>query len=68
VRLFTRRKRARASWLAWPTLSAGGGGQIKAAGVYYHKDGLRQAIAHFGSLVMVECALSPMASMQEPSG
>jgi hypothetical protein len=59
VRLFARRKRDCASWLAWPTLSAGGGGQIKAAGVYYHKDGLRQAIAHYGSLAMAELRIEP---------
>lgn len=43
-----------ASWLAWPTLSAGGGGQIKTAGVYYHKGTLRSAIARFGPLVMAK--------------
>jgi hypothetical protein len=66
VRLFGRRERDNdppahrnahvhdATWLAWPTLSAGGGGQIKTAGVYYHKGTLRSAIARFGSLVMAE--------------
>jgi hypothetical protein len=39
-------------WLAWPTLSAGGGGQIKVSGVYYHTDALREAIARFGTLAM----------------
>jgi hypothetical protein len=45
---------AEAHWLAWPTLGNGGGGQIKVAGVYYHKDALRNAIARFGSLVMAK--------------
>jgi len=53
-------KRARgmgANWLAWPTLSAGGGGQIKTAGVYYRKDALRTAIAKHGSLVMATLSI-----------
>jgi hypothetical protein len=54
VRLFGRHRRHGGSWLAWPTLSAGGGGQIKTAGVYYHKHDLRKAIARFGSLVMAQ--------------
>ncbi len=69
VRLFGRRKDDRnpaarrnahgdnASWLAWPTLSAGGGGQIKTAGVYYHKATLRSAIARFGSLAMAKLVI-----------
>jgi hypothetical protein len=69
VRLFGRRERDHdppphrnahvhdASWLAWPTLSAGGGGQIKTAGVYYHKGTLRSAIARFGSLVMAKLVI-----------
>lgn len=45
---------ASSTWLAWPTLSCGGGGQIKAAGVYYHKQALRDVISHAGTLVMAE--------------
>ncbi len=48
-----------ACWLAWPTLSAGGGGQIKAAGVYYHKDAVKRAIARFGPLVMARLNIEP---------
>jgi len=60
MRLFGSRRRGNdATWLAWPTLSAGGGGQIKSAGVYYHKDTLRSAIARFGSLVMAKLVLEP---------
>lgn len=69
MRLFGRRERERdppahrnahvhdASWLAWPTLSTGGGGQIKTAGVYYRKDAVQNAIARFGSLVMAELVI-----------
>jgi hypothetical protein len=46
-----------ASWLAWPTLSTGSGGQIKAAGVYYHKGALRSVIARFGSLAMAKLVI-----------
>src|SRR5208283_1567414 len=60
MRLFGSGRRGNdATWLAWPTLSAGGGGQIKSAGVYYHKDTLRSAIARFGSLVMAKLVLEP---------
>jgi hypothetical protein len=38
-------------------LSAGGGGQIKTAGVYYRKEAVGRAIADFGSLVMAELRL-----------
>lgn len=69
VRLFGRRERDHnppahrnaqvhdASWLAWPTLSAGSGGQIKTAGVYYHNGTLRSAISRFGSLVMAKLVI-----------
>jgi len=58
MRLFGPRRRGNdATWLAWPTLSAGGGGQIKVAGVYYHRDKLRSAIDRFGSLVMATLVL-----------
>ncbi len=48
-----------ASWLAWPTLSCGGGGELKVAGVYYHKDELRKVIAHVGGLAMAELRIEP---------
>jgi hypothetical protein len=42
------------NWLAWPTLSCGGGGQIKTAGVSYHERALRAMVARTGRLVMAE--------------
>jgi hypothetical protein len=58
IRLFTRRSAtsgwAQASWLGWPTLSCGGGGQIKTAGVNHHERELRGVAARAGRLVMAE--------------
>jgi hypothetical protein len=42
------------TWLAWPTLSAGGGGQIKTAGTNHYEDDLRATLARTGRLVMAE--------------
>jgi hypothetical protein len=58
IRLFIRRSAtsggAQASWLAWPTLSCGGGGQITTAGVNHHERELRGVAARAGRPVMAE--------------
>jgi hypothetical protein len=45
---------ADSTWLAWPTLSEIGGGQVKTAGVHYHEQEIRQLAQQTGRLVMAE--------------
>ena len=53
---------APATWLAYPTLTHGSGGQYKLAGAYHHRAEIHDAYKRFGGFVMAELRIETEGS------